>query len=157
MTIDQIKELAGHRDVSPWVIKLVQDAVEIEREALAEQEKQEPVAFISKGGLEELKREGKTDVFAECDYECVGTLPLYIAPVSAPKQEPVAWTRKRFGEDREYCESPFTTDWTPLYAAPVDAKDIRAEALEEAAIAGGAAAMAGLDFIEVAAAIRGLK
>ena len=35
MTIDQIKELAGHRDVSPWVIKLVQDAVEIEREACA--------------------------------------------------------------------------------------------------------------------------
>ena len=31
VTIDQIKELAGHRDVSPWVIKLVQDAVEIER------------------------------------------------------------------------------------------------------------------------------
>ena len=36
MTIDQIKELAGHRDVSPWVIKLVQDAVEIEREACAQ-------------------------------------------------------------------------------------------------------------------------
>ena len=36
MTIDQIKELAGHRGVSPWVIKLVQDAVEIEREACAE-------------------------------------------------------------------------------------------------------------------------
>ena len=35
MTIDKIKELAGHRDVSPWVIKLVQDAVEIEREACA--------------------------------------------------------------------------------------------------------------------------
>ena len=35
MTLDQIKELAGHRDVSPWVIKLVQDAVEIEREACA--------------------------------------------------------------------------------------------------------------------------
>ena len=45
MNIDQIKELAGHRDVSPWVIKLVQDAVEIEREALAEQKKQEPVAW----------------------------------------------------------------------------------------------------------------
>ena len=43
------------------------------------------------------------------------------------------------------------------HAAPVDAKAIRAEALEEAAIAGGAAAMAGLDFMEVAAAIRGLK
>jgi hypothetical protein len=35
VTIDQIKELAGHRDVSPWVIKLVQDAVEIERENCA--------------------------------------------------------------------------------------------------------------------------
>ena len=35
MNLDQIKELAGHRDVSPWVIKLVQDAVEIERENCA--------------------------------------------------------------------------------------------------------------------------
>ena len=35
MTIDQIKELAGHRTVPPWVMKLVQEAVEIEREACA--------------------------------------------------------------------------------------------------------------------------
>lgn len=32
--------------------------------------------------------------------------------------EPVAWTRKQMGCDREYCETPFTTDWTPLYTAP---------------------------------------
>ena len=36
MNLDQIKELAGHRYVSPWVIKLVQDAVEIEREIALE-------------------------------------------------------------------------------------------------------------------------
>lgn len=35
MTIDQIKELAGHRTVPPWVMKLVQEAVDIEREACA--------------------------------------------------------------------------------------------------------------------------
>ena len=35
------------------------------------------------------------------------------------EQEPVAWTRKQFGENREYCEEPFTTDWKPLFAAPV--------------------------------------
>lgn len=35
MTLDEIKELAGHREVSPWVVKLVQDAVELERESCA--------------------------------------------------------------------------------------------------------------------------
>ena len=34
MNVHQIKELAGHREVSPWVIKLVQEAVEIERERI---------------------------------------------------------------------------------------------------------------------------
>lgn len=35
MNVKQIEELAGHRQVSPWIIKLVQDAVMIEREACA--------------------------------------------------------------------------------------------------------------------------
>ena len=35
MTQDEIKELAGHREVSPWVMKLVGDAVVKEREACA--------------------------------------------------------------------------------------------------------------------------
>ena len=37
---------------------------------------------------------------------------------AAPQQEPSFWTRQRFGEEREFCEAPFTTDWTPLYTAP---------------------------------------
>jgi len=36
MTHQEIKELAGHRAVSPWVMKLVDDAVAKEREACAE-------------------------------------------------------------------------------------------------------------------------
>ena len=35
MTHQEIKELAGHRAVSPWVMKLVNDAVMKEREACA--------------------------------------------------------------------------------------------------------------------------
>ena len=35
MTHEEIKELAGHRAVSPWVMKLVCDAVAKEREACA--------------------------------------------------------------------------------------------------------------------------
>lgn len=35
MTHQEIKELAGHRAVSPWVMKLVNDAVIKEREACA--------------------------------------------------------------------------------------------------------------------------
>ena len=34
MTSKEIEELAGHRPVSAWVIKLVNDAIAIERERL---------------------------------------------------------------------------------------------------------------------------
>jgi hypothetical protein len=34
------------------------------------------------------------------------------------EQEPVFWTRKQWGMDREFCEKPFTTDWEPLYTSP---------------------------------------
>lgn len=36
MTNQEIKELAGHREVPPWVMKLVADAVAMEREACAQ-------------------------------------------------------------------------------------------------------------------------
>ena len=35
MTPNEIEKLAGHRTVSPWVMKLVLEAVELEREACA--------------------------------------------------------------------------------------------------------------------------
>lgn len=35
MTHQEIKELAGHRAVSPWIMKLVNDAVAKEREVVA--------------------------------------------------------------------------------------------------------------------------
>ena len=35
MTLQEIQEMAGHREVSPWVVKLVGDAVAKEREACA--------------------------------------------------------------------------------------------------------------------------
>ena len=35
MTLQEIEELAGHRKVSPWVVKLVGDAVAKEREVVA--------------------------------------------------------------------------------------------------------------------------
>ena len=37
MTNQEIKELAGHREVPPWVMKLVADAVAMEREVIADQ------------------------------------------------------------------------------------------------------------------------
>ena len=36
MTLQEIQDLAGHRDVPPWVVKLVGDAIAKEREACAE-------------------------------------------------------------------------------------------------------------------------
>lgn len=35
MTLKEIEELAGHRQVPAWVVKLVGDAVAVEREACA--------------------------------------------------------------------------------------------------------------------------
>ena len=35
MTLQEIQDLAGHRDVPPWVVKLVGDAIDKEREACA--------------------------------------------------------------------------------------------------------------------------
>lgn len=35
MTLQEIQDLAGHRDVPPWVVKLVSDAVAKENEACA--------------------------------------------------------------------------------------------------------------------------
>jgi hypothetical protein len=36
MTYEEIEELAGHRQVPAWVVKLVADAVAIERESCAD-------------------------------------------------------------------------------------------------------------------------
>jgi hypothetical protein len=38
--------------------------------------------------------------------------------IKPEEKKPVAWMRKPFGEDVQYCEKPFTTDWTPLYTTP---------------------------------------
>jgi hypothetical protein len=35
MTLKEIEELAGHRNISPWIVKLVGDAIAKEREACA--------------------------------------------------------------------------------------------------------------------------
>jgi len=43
---------------------------------------QEPVAWISKGGLATLKLGIRTDVFPEKDSECLNTIPLYTRPAA---------------------------------------------------------------------------
>ena len=83
------------------------------------------------------------------------------------KQEPVAW-RWSTHNGHAYAETHFDgEDGEPLYAAPVDAKAIRAEALEEAAKVCDEEAKAwarlnaqdeeGFGATQCAAAIRGLK
>ena len=54
----------------------------------------------------------------EADYVSQFKAALLARGFAAPQQEPAFWTRQRFGEEREFCEAPFTTDWTPLYTAP---------------------------------------
>ena len=70
-------------------------------------------------------------------------VPLSKKALAEPvKQEPVAWMWVCVDVESRSIETGIlfnrgaddeNTDWTPLYAAPVDAKAIRAEALEEAA------------------------
>jgi len=93
------------------------------RKALAEQDKQEPVAVISESaiGLVKLHSNGVNLPF--------GT-PLYAAPVQPVKQEPVAYAPIiTFRDSQLYQVSKQLTPefCNPLYAAPVDAKAIRAE------------------------------
>ena len=105
----------------------------IRAEALAEQEKQEPVYAFRRRGL---------DDFCTC-------------------------TKERY---EELVDKPNLFEVTTFYAAPVDAKAIRAEALEEAAkvaesvvakqskhINDGKPFYANMYWEEIAAAIRGLK
>ena len=83
-----------------------------------------------------------------------------VKPAEPVKQEPVAWVINTL--------DGITLDWdlegwkpigkpNPLYAAPVDAKAIRAEALEEAAKRADAYAYMSDNFNVLAAEIRGLK
>ena len=67
------------------------------RQALAQSE-QEPVAWISAGGMRELLEFGKTEVFRIQDYETTGTTPLYTAP---PKKEWVGLSDEEL-EDLEF-------------------------------------------------------
>lgn len=49
MTSKEIEELAGHRQVPAWVVKLVSDAVAIEREACAKLLTEEVVRLVLNG------------------------------------------------------------------------------------------------------------
>ena len=54
--------------------------------------------------------------------------PLYTHPAPFQQGEPVAFYRE-FVDGREYCEKPFTNDWTPLYthAEAGEVERLRAE------------------------------
>jgi hypothetical protein len=49
MTYEEIEELAGHRQVPAWVVKLVGDAVAIEREACAKLLTEEVARLVLNG------------------------------------------------------------------------------------------------------------
>jgi len=98
-------------------------------EAPVQPVKQEPVAIVDEIG----KRLDGTYIFNAVGKVGVGQ-PLYAAPVSAPKQEPVAWAY--FDADGTFMDAldrQHGAYQTPLHAEPVSAEAIRAEALEEAA------------------------
>ena len=49
--------------------------------------------------------------------------PLYTHPAPFQQGEPVAFYRE-FVDGREYCEKPFTNDWTPLYTHAAAAGEV---------------------------------
>lgn len=86
---------------------------------------------------------------------------LYAAPVQSVKQKPVGYVIE---DDESYTGSMIYAnksgdEFLPVYLAPVDAKAVRAEALEEAAkVCEANQNIMGLGIITIiAAAIRGLK
>ena len=113
------------------------------RVTLAEPMKQEPVASVRWGKYKSIEWTATEQLHELLGRYREGQTPLqlYAAPIEPVKQEPVAW---QFFEDglwhngSDYnCHRQNTEEAgyqiRELYAAPVDAKAIRAEALEEAA------------------------
>jgi hypothetical protein len=97
----------------------------IRAEALAEPVKQEPAAMLFGIGEDEPMLTWYTPWLKFP----IGT-KFYAAPVSEPEQETVAWVN---AERNTITWEKIYPNMEPLYAAPVDSKAIRAEALEEAA------------------------
>ena len=98
----------------------------------------------------------------DCDAFAGGGKPIdHIADtgkmIAEPvKQEPVAWAYiDADGSFMDALDRQYGAYQTPLYAAPVDAKAIRAEALEE--VEEIAKTIGGSFSVEFLAAIRGLK
>ena len=132
-------------------------AVLVRAEALAEHMKQEPKywTYMANGTWRWIvEQEPEEDMYDEGSLE-----PLYAAPVQPVKQEPVAIKEQCIAIARMYNNSGeggvIAQEIEKLYAAPVDTKAIRAEALEEAAVI--CESKQWNDEFECAAAIRGLK
>ena len=125
--------------------KAIEKALTAIREALAEPVKQEPVYAFRRKGLDDFctcTKERYEELSEKSNLFEVTT--FYAAPVQPVKQEPVLWGNDKFAP----------------HERPVDAKAIRAEALEEAANVcdGWDNARDALDvYHRIAAAIRGLK
>ena len=93
MNLRQIQDIAGHRDVPPWVVKLVQDCIEHDR--TWEREKQQVVSSKMEHTTQEPVAWGR--IFDGDIIDCICpeehalnegdyTVPLYAAPVSAKRE-----------------------------------------------------------------------
>ena len=149
-------------------IELADKALAAIGKALAEPVKQEPIAWeATSAGVIKFVTDSRYKKFSQNiqqyykPYRCSHcSEPVKQEPV---EQEPVAWGWVMDGEvndcigptEHARCEGEYQV---PLYAAPVDAKAIRAEALEEAAKVCDARSHRSDDMGAIlAAAIRGLK
>ena len=122
--------------------------MQCEMEALTEPVKPEPVKMMNSVG--------NTEAYLPGQQTSGFDIPLYAAPVQPNKQEPVMWAYVDANDSFiDALNRQHGAYQTPLYAAPVDAKAIRAEALEEAAKHLAESGLIGSN--DCAAAIRGLK
>ena len=90
MTYDEIKELAGHREVAPWIVKLVQDCIAKEVENKVEEgldeDEEDVVHYI------EILEDSHGNLTWDSSYETLDEFMEVLHIIAKEVQEPVIMT-----------------------------------------------------------------
>jgi len=90
MSLDEIKELAGHREVAPWIVKLVQDCIAKELENKVEEtldeDEEDVVHYI------EILEDSNGNLTWDSSYETLEEFMEVLHIVAQEVQEPVTIT-----------------------------------------------------------------
>ncbi len=118
---DELQEKLAKQEQGGWhTHDLYTDADKDRPDVICDSNGQVALGLCKRCGRGEAELETPCDKPKRCDYCKRGLKTMCLCGLNSKQEqgEPVAWMRKPFGEDVEYCEKPFTTDWTPLYTTP---------------------------------------